>query len=45
MLRNAIDGSRKQSSNRKYLKSLIGVSVGNRKEKKKEKKKEKMENL
>ena len=42
MLRNAIDGSRKQSSNRKYLKSLIGVSVGNRKEKEK---KEKMENL
>ena len=43
MLRNAIDGSRKQSSNRKYLKSLIGVSVGNRKKKKKKKKK--MENL
>ena len=36
-LETTIYGNRKQPSNRKYLKSMIGVSVGNRKEKKEEK--------
>ena len=38
MLRNAIDGSRKQLTDQKYLKSLIEESVGNRKKEKEEKK-------
>ena len=36
-LENAIYGSRKQPTNRKYLKSMIGVSVGNRKKEKEKK--------